>query len=77
MNKPAFKPDECLARCLAARRALERRYKTREAFNEFLFELEQQPLTPPRAARASRRGKKRTHGNVRSTARSATAPDCP
>ena len=44
-NKPRL--DENLARTLAGRRALERRYKTFEGLSEFLFRLEQEPLPTP------------------------------
>ena len=48
MSKTAFSPDENLARCLAARRGLEQRFKSRDAFDDFLLSLEQAPLPSPR-----------------------------
>ncbi|MCY3020302.1 MAG: hypothetical protein NTW87_14890 [Planctomycetota bacterium] len=47
MKRQAFSLDENLARCLAARRSLERRCKTREGLANFLFALEQEPLRAP------------------------------
>ncbi|MGD0092101.1 MAG: hypothetical protein ABSE73_19480 [Planctomycetota bacterium] len=41
--------DENLARCLAARRSLERKFKTPEGLSDYLFWLEKQPLPPPNA----------------------------
>ena len=49
MKKPDLDLDENLARCLAARRSLERQFKTPEGLSDYLFWLEKQPLPPPKA----------------------------
>ncbi|MCY3021096.1 MAG: hypothetical protein NTW87_18945 [Planctomycetota bacterium] len=48
--------DENVARCLAARRKIERRYKTFDGLCAFLAKLEEQPFPPPEIARLARRG---------------------
>jgi len=51
MKEPDPDPDmdENLARCLAARRRLERKFKTSKDWSDFLFRLEKQPPLPPNA----------------------------
>ena len=51
MKKQDPDPDmeENLARCLAARRSLERQFRTPKEWSDFLFRLEEERLPPPPA----------------------------
>jgi len=55
MKRTPFR-DGNVERCLAARRKIERRYKTFDGLCAFLAKLEEQPFPPPEIARLARRG---------------------
>jgi hypothetical protein len=49
--------DESLARCLAARRRMERRYKTLDGLCAFLTKLEEGPFPTPKMLRLAAKAK--------------------